>query len=69
MTCSAPSRSPEPPPLHADHPALDLLNTVVQIGGAPTDFLQSDTDVLHWLRRMGFAVANEVLAFRRVTYR
>jgi predicted RNA-binding Zn ribbon-like protein len=69
MTYSAPLRSPEPPPLLADHPALDLLNTVVQIGGVPIDFLQSDTDVLHWLRRMGFVVANEVLAFRQDSLR
>jgi predicted RNA-binding Zn ribbon-like protein len=40
------------------------LNTVVQTGGSPTDFLQSDADVLHWLRRMGFAVGDEALAFK-----
>lgn len=38
----------------ADHPALDLLNTVAVLNGAPTDFLQSDADVVAWLQRAGF---------------
>src|SRR5471032_619794 len=38
----------------ADHPALDLLNTVAVLNGAPTDFLQSDADVMAWLERAGF---------------
>ena len=51
--------SPRPPDvliepmLIADHVALDLLNTVAQVDGAPRDFLQSDADVLRWLERMG----------------
>ncbi|MFM0289119.1 CGNR zinc finger domain-containing protein [Paraburkholderia megapolitana] len=50
--------SPRPPDvliepmLIADHVALDLLNTVAQVDGAPRDFLQSDADVLRWLERM-----------------
>jgi len=42
------------PPVAADHPALDLLNTVAQIDGKPVDSWTSDTDVLHWLSRMGW---------------
>jgi len=38
----------------ADHPALDLLNTVAVLNGVPTDFLQSDADVMAWLERAGF---------------
>jgi hypothetical protein len=37
MKYSAAFQAPEPP-LLADHPALDLLNTVVRIGGAPIDW-------------------------------
>jgi predicted RNA-binding Zn ribbon-like protein len=40
----------------ADHRALDLLNTVLQVGGAEVDVLQSDDDVARWL------VKAEVLA-------
>jgi predicted RNA-binding Zn ribbon-like protein len=44
-----------PSPLFiADHPALDLLNTVAVSSGVPTDFLQSDADVMAWLERAGF---------------
>jgi len=35
--------------LVADHPALDILNTVPKIDGVLVDFLQSDQDVLRWL--------------------
>lgn len=51
--------SPRPPAvliepmLIGDHAALDLLNTVAQVDGAPRDFLQTDADVLRWLERMG----------------
>jgi predicted RNA-binding Zn ribbon-like protein len=40
----------------ADHPALDFLNTVARIDGALVDFLQSDQDVLHWLKDEGWRV-------------
>ncbi len=49
----------------ADHPALDLLNTVAQIDGQPRDSWNSDADVADWLTRMGWhseavlAAANE----------
>ena len=37
----------------ADHCALDLLNTVLQVDGAPVDVLQSDDDVARWLVEAG----------------
>jgi predicted RNA-binding Zn ribbon-like protein len=40
----------------ADHPALDFLNTVARIDGALVDFLQSDQDVLRWLKDAGWRV-------------
>jgi predicted RNA-binding Zn ribbon-like protein len=43
------SASPEPF-LIADHPAIDLINTVAVVNGVETDFWQSDSDVLRWLR-------------------
>jgi predicted RNA-binding Zn ribbon-like protein len=33
----------------ADHPVLDLLNTVPRIDGVSVDLLRSDADVLRWL--------------------
>ncbi|GAB7127753.1 ABATE domain-containing protein [Silvimonas sp. JCM 19000] len=38
--------------LIADHPALDMLNTVMNIDGAAVDTWQSDADVLHWLDKL-----------------
>lgn len=38
------------PPLIADHPALDLLNTVNRVDGGPREFWRSDADVARWLR-------------------
>lgn len=37
----------------ADHPALDLMNTVAVVEGQWVDFWQSDADVLAWLERLG----------------
>ncbi|WP_315833851.1 CGNR zinc finger domain-containing protein [Bradyrhizobium prioriisuperbiae] len=37
------------PLIEADHPALDLLNTIAQIDGQPRDALMSDADVGAWL--------------------
>lgn len=34
----------------ADHPALDMLNTVAVIDAGPVDFWHTDTDVLDWLK-------------------
>ena len=36
--------------LLADHPALDLLNTVPLVAGQLVDLFQSDQDVLLWLK-------------------
>jgi predicted RNA-binding Zn ribbon-like protein len=43
--------APVDPEFLGDHPALDLLNTVVQQDGAPVDIWQTDADVLRWLTR------------------
>lgn len=37
-----------------DHPALDLLNTVVQVQGEAVDGWRSGADVAHWLARTGY---------------
>ncbi|MGF6772154.1 putative RNA-binding Zn ribbon-like protein [Paraburkholderia sp. GAS199] len=50
----APAAAPVDPEFYGDHPALDLLNTVVQQDGAPVDLWQSDADVLRWLARQHF---------------
>lgn len=42
--------------LVADHPALDILNTVPRIDGVLVDFLQSDQGVLRWLDQAGWPV-------------
>ena len=42
--------------LVADHPALDILNTVPRIDGVLVDCLQSDQDVLRWLDQAGWPV-------------
>lgn len=42
------------PPVAADHPALELLNTVAQIDGKPVDSWTSDANVQQWLIRMGW---------------
>jgi predicted RNA-binding Zn ribbon-like protein len=48
--------TPEVPPLFvADHPVLDLLNTIAAPEGTPIDVLQTDSDVLYWLERAGMA--------------
>jgi predicted RNA-binding Zn ribbon-like protein len=45
----------------ADHPALDILNTVPMIAGELTDMLQSDADVLRWLEVVGLPAARSML--------
>ncbi|WP_213805874.1 ABATE domain-containing protein [Granulicella sp. dw_53] len=39
------------PILLADHPALDLLNTLPNVNGKLVDLFQTDADVVHWLVR------------------
>ena len=53
---------PRPPvkaraPLLAGHPALDFMNTRMRVNRELVDFLQSDEDVLRWLKRAGLPVA------------
>jgi predicted RNA-binding Zn ribbon-like protein len=50
------------PPVAADHPALDLLNTVAQIDGKPVDSWTSDADVQRWLIRAGWYVEGAIEA-------
>jgi len=47
--------------LLADHPALDLLNTVPMVDGALVDLFQTDRDVALWLKEKGWP-ADESLA-------
>lgn len=44
----------------AGDPALDFLNTRMRANGQLVDFLQSDHDVLRWLRQAGFPVVSKV---------
>lgn len=44
------------PPVAADHPALELLNTVAKIDGKSVDSWTSDANVQQWLIRMGWMV-------------
>ncbi|QET05056.1 hypothetical protein FOB72_23665 [Cupriavidus pauculus] len=61
MASHAPHAHPAPhaddvhtlPRVLADHVALDLINTVGLVDGAPVDYWQSDADVMHWLGRTG----------------
>ncbi len=52
--------APERPASHpefmtvGDHPALDFLNTVPIVEGARTDLLQTDQDVLDWMKNAGW---------------
>ena len=39
----------------AGHPALDFLNTRMRVNDSLVDFLQSDEDVLAWLKQAGFS--------------
>lgn len=50
--------------LVADHPALDILNTVPRIDGVLVDFLQSDQDVLRWLDQAGWLVETGLTKLR-----
>ncbi|HET8790849.1 MAG TPA: ABATE domain-containing protein [Modicisalibacter sp.] len=49
---------PEPPRL-ADHPVLDMLNTVYMHEGKLHDFWQADTDVVDWLVRAGWLAGSD----------
>jgi predicted RNA-binding Zn ribbon-like protein len=48
---SSPPPAPFEPELLGDHPAMDLLNTIVRAESGLVDVWQSDDDVLRWLVR------------------
>ena len=50
--------------LLGDHPALDLLNTVSRVEGELVDSLQSDRDVLLWLKRAGWPLEGDLVNLR-----
>jgi predicted RNA-binding Zn ribbon-like protein len=59
MTTDASTRGTDPtlsPPVLADHPALDFLNTVVQVNGQCIDHLTSDAGVREALRALAMDV-------------
>jgi predicted RNA-binding Zn ribbon-like protein len=63
---SASSASPSVKPLFVgDHPAMDLLNTIVRLESGLVDVWQSDDDVLTWLARTGLAETKTAAHFRR----
>jgi predicted RNA-binding Zn ribbon-like protein len=66
VTGSIPSsqRSIPDPILVGDHPAMDLLNTIVRVKGGLIDILQSDEDVLRWLVLTGFLEQKPIAQFR-----
>jgi predicted RNA-binding Zn ribbon-like protein len=43
----------------AGHPALDFLNTRLSVGEDVVDILQSNEDVLIWLKEAGFSISIE----------
>lgn len=53
MTTTSAS-SPVEPFVLADHPVLDMLNTLAALDGAPLEFWRSDKDVRAWLVRTGW---------------
>lgn len=53
MEMENPSEISPEPLVVADHPALDLLNTVANVEGRPFDFFRTDGDVAQWLVRLG----------------
>jgi predicted RNA-binding Zn ribbon-like protein len=59
MANPIPSGAVEDPALLGDHPALNLLNTVVRVNGLDVEQLNSDDDVLRWLARLGLPLGLE----------
>ena len=51
------------PPVLADEPVLDMLNTRANVDGEPFEFWQSDADVERWLVRLGWAEEGGVPPF------
>jgi predicted RNA-binding Zn ribbon-like protein len=54
--------------LLADHPALDILNTIPMVDGELVDSLKSDADVLRWLARVGMPVDDPPLRGSALLY-
>ena len=52
-----PTANPMPASI-ADHPVLDMLNTVASVNGQPHDFWQADEDVSAWLMQAGWGGRN-----------
>ena len=58
-------RAPFDPELVGDHPAMDLLNTVMRLESGLVDVWQNDDDVLRWLVRTGLRETKAAPQFRR----
>ncbi|QHG65702.1 CGNR zinc finger domain-containing protein [Pseudomonas putida] len=58
MTPPNPAANLPAPYVLADHPALDLLNTVMMVDGRKTDLLNSDEQAFTWLAQAGFGPAS-----------
>ncbi|MBP2169338.1 putative RNA-binding Zn ribbon-like protein [Erwinia toletana] len=56
------THSANAPQFLADHPALDFINTVMQVDGHPQDVWQADNDVENWLQQAGLAIASDKVA-------
>ncbi|WP_342323696.1 ABATE domain-containing protein [Kosakonia sp. BYX6] len=50
------STNPDGPWFIAEHSALDFINTLARAEKGQHDFLQSDEDVMQWLRHLGLQV-------------
>jgi predicted RNA-binding Zn ribbon-like protein len=64
MSASTPATTLDPE-LVGDHPAMDLLNTIVRMDSGLVDQWQSDDDVLRWLVRTGLVEPRILRAARR----
>jgi predicted RNA-binding Zn ribbon-like protein len=63
MTFSSENPSAEPL-LIADHPVLDMLNSVANVDGTPHEFWATDDDVARWLVRTGWVDKAGMLTFK-----
>jgi predicted RNA-binding Zn ribbon-like protein len=61
----ASARTPFDPELVGDHPAMDLLNTVMRLESGLVDVWQSDDDVLRWMGRTGLVKTRPISQLRR----
>ncbi len=48
----------------ADHPALNVLNTVPLVDGSLVDLFASDSDVVEWMRLSGWPVESDTHAIK-----